>query len=306
MRKLFTIIAILITGLSHAQQDAQYTNYMYNTLSFNPGYAGSRGSTSIFLSQRSQWVGFEGAPTTNSLSYHTPIGSSNVGIGLSFTNDAIGPVVENQFSVDVSYSLRTSPDYKLAFGFRLSAHMLNIDFMKLNVFNPGDVLAQNNINNRLSPNVGVGLFWYSDKSYLGFSIPNLLETRHINKDLNSSVSSVSKERLHYHLTAGYVFDINESILFKPAILTKIVSGAPLQVDISSNFQLYDKFTLGASYRLDAAVSFLAGFQLNQSWFLGYSYDIDTNTLSTYNSGSHEVFLRFEIFRSKKVRSPRFF
>ena len=100
MRKLFTIIAILITGLSHAQQDAQYTNYMYNTLSFNPGYAGSRGSTSIFLSQRSQWVGFEGAPTTNSLSYHTPIGSSNVGIGLSFTNDAIGPVVENQFSVD--------------------------------------------------------------------------------------------------------------------------------------------------------------------------------------------------------------
>lgn len=306
MKKIVTLVLVLISGLSYAQQDAQFSNYMYNTLSFNPAYAGSRGTTSIYLSQRSQWVGLEGAPITNALSYHAPLGSSNVGIGLSLLNDAIGPVEENLISLDVSYRIRASYDSQLAFGLRASAHMLNVDFTKLNIFNPGDVLAQNNINNRISPNIGFGMFWYSEKSYVGFSIPNLLETRHINKGLNSSVNSISKERLHYHFTAGYLFDITQNILFKPAVLTKIVSGAPLQVDVSSNVQFYDKFTVGASYRIDAAVSFLAGFQLNPNWFLGYGYDFDTNTLSTYNSGSHEVFLRYEIFRNDKVKLPRFF
>jgi len=306
MKKIVTLVMVLISILSYAQQDTQFTNYMYNTLSFNPAYAGSRGTTSIYLSQRSQWVGLEGSPTTNALSYHSPIGSSNLGIGISFLNDAIGPVEENLVSIDMSYTIQTSYDYKLAFGLRASAHMLNVDFTKLNIFNPGDVLAQNNINNRISPNIGFGMFWYSDKSYLGFSIPNLLETKHINKGLNSSVSSISKERLHYHFTAGYIFDLSQDVLFKPAVLTKIVSGSPLQVDVSANFQLYDKFTLGASYRLDAAVSFLGGFQLSRNWLLGYAYDFDTNNLSTYNSGSHEVFLRYEIFRTNRVKSPRFF
>ena len=300
------LLTMLLMHSSYAQQDAQFTNYMYNTLSFNPAYAGSRGSSSFYLSQRSQWVGIDGAPTTNALSYHSPIGSSRVGFGLSFLNDAIGPVEENLVSLDFSYTINTSYDYKLAFGLRASAHMLNVDFTELNIFNPGDVLAQNNINNRFSPNIGVGLFWYSDRNYIGFSIPNLLETSHINKDLNSSVSAVSRERLHYHLTAGYLFDLSQDIVFKPALLSKFVSGAPLQVDVSANFQMYDRFTLGASYRVDAAVSFLTGFQLNKNWMLGYSYDFDTNNLSTYNSGSHEVFLRYEVFRNNNVKAPRFF
>src|SRR6056300_51571 len=171
MKKIVTLVIILISVLSYSQQDAQFSNYMYNTLIFNPAYAGSRGTTSIYLSQRSQWVGLEGAPKTNSLSYHSPIGSSNLGLGLSILNDEIGPVLENM----------------------------------------------------ISSNIGIGMFWYSDRSYLGFSIPNLLETRHINKGLSASVSSVSKERLHYHFTAGYLFDITQDVLFKPAVLTKIVS-----------------------------------------------------------------------------------
>jgi len=306
MKKIITFIIVLVASFSYSQQDTQFTNYMYNTLSFNPAYAGSRGTTSIYLSQRSQWVGLDGAPTTNSLTYHSPLGSSNLGIGINFLNDAIGPVQENLVSLDMSYTIQTSYDYKLAFGFRASAHMLNVDFTQLNIFNPGDVLAQNNINNRISPNFGFGMFWYSEKSYLGFSIPNLLQTKHINRDLNSSVSAVSKERLHYHLIAGHLFDLSQDIVFKPAVLTKFVSGAPLQVDVSANFLMYDKFTLGAAYRLDAAVSFLTGFQINRNWMLGYAYDFDTNNLSTYNSGSHEVFLRYEVFRTDKVKSPRFF
>ena len=196
MKKIVTLVIILISGLSYSQQDAQFSNYMYNTLSFNPAYAGSRGTTSIYLSQRSQWIGLDGAPTTNALSYHSPLGSSNLGIGLSFLNDAIGPVEENLVSLDMSYTIQTSYDYKLAFGLRASAHMLNVDFNQLNIFNPGDVLAQNNINNRISPNFGFGVFWYSDKSYLGFSIPNLLQTKHINKNLGASfvIAYLSKSK----------------------------------------------------------------------------------------------------------------
>ena len=158
LKRVFIIALFIITQLSYGQQDVQFTNYMYNTLSFNPGYAGSRGTGSIYLSQRSQWVGFDGAPTTNALSYHSPLGSSKVGIGLSILNDAIGAVEENMISLDISYTINTSYDYKLAFGLRGSAHMLNVDFMKLNIFNPDDELAQNNINNRFSPNFGVGFF----------------------------------------------------------------------------------------------------------------------------------------------------
>ena len=307
MKKILIIaLTLFLTHQSYGQQDAQFSNYMYNTLSFNPAYAGSRGTTSVFLSHRSQWVGFEGAPKTNALSFHSPVGSSKLGFGLSLLNDAIGPVDENLVSVDFSYTINTSYKYKLAFGVRATAHMLNINFDELNAFNPGDELAQNNINNRFSPNFGFGLFWYSDNSYLGFSIPNLFETSQSNKDLSPSVSSISKERLHYHFTAGYVFDLSQDFLFKPALLTKIVSGAPLQVDASANFQMYEKFTLGASYRLDAAVSFLAGFQINNNWFIGYGYDFDTNSLATYNSGSHEIFLRYELFRNLKVNNSRFF
>ena len=306
MKRVFIIALVLLSQISYGQQDTQFSNYMYNTLSFNPAYAGARGTSSFFLSQRSQWAGFEGAPRTNVLSFHSPLGSSKLGIGLTYLNDAIGATNENTVSLDMSYTINTSDTYKLAFGLRASGHMLNVNFRKLNIFDPGDVLALNNINNRFSPNIGVGLFWYSDKSYIGFSIPNLLETRHIKKNSTASVSSVSKERLHYHLTAGYVVELNKDFLLKPALLTKLVAGSPLQVDVSANVQMYEKFTLGASYRLDAAVSFLGGFQLNRSWFLGYAYDVDTTTLSTFNSGSHEVFLRYEVFRSDKVKRPRFF
>jgi type IX secretion system PorP/SprF family membrane protein len=114
MKKIFLILLIALSTFGYSQQDAQFSNYMYNTLSFNPAYAGSRGTASIYISQRSQWVGLEGAPSTNSLSYHSPLGSSNLGVGLSFLNDAIGAVEENLVSLDISYTINTSYEYKLA------------------------------------------------------------------------------------------------------------------------------------------------------------------------------------------------
>jgi type IX secretion system PorP/SprF family membrane protein len=301
---IFSFFAITML---HAQQDAQYTNYMYNTMNINPAYAGSRGNLSVFGLHRTQWVGLDGAPTTNTFAIHSPIRDSNVGVGLSFMNDVIGPSDESTISADFSYTINTSDTYKLAFGLRATAHLLNVDFSKLHIYNQGDALAQYNIDNRFSPNFGAGAYWYSQNTYIGISIPNMLETLHFDKtQVAYSATSVPYERMHYHIIGGKVFDINSDIQFKPAFLAKIVQGAPLQLDLSANFMFQEKFTLGAAYRWDAAMSALAGFQVNDNWFIGYGYDAEVTKLANYNSGSHELFLRYEFSRKKQVASPRFF
>ena len=309
MKKRFLIfIVTLVAASSYAQQDSQFTNYMYNTININPAYAGSRGVLSIFGLHRNQWVGLDGAPVTNTLSINSPINNSNFGIGLSLVNDRIGPSDENSFSLDISYSVKTSETYKLSFGVKATANLLNVDFTKLNIYNPGDVLAQYNIDNKFSPNVGAGVYLHSNKTYVGLSVPNFLETSHFDKGESTfTANSVASERMHFYLIGGHVFDLSENVKLKPAFLTKMVQGAPLQVDLSANFLFNDKFTLGAAYRWDAAASLLAGFQVSDSWFIGYGYDMEVTKLANYNSGSHEFFLRYELFKNyDKVVSPRFF
>lgn len=306
--KFLGLILMLTSGFCYAQQDSQYTQYMYNTIVVNPAYAGSREAMSIFALHRTQWVGLDGAPVTNNFSIHTPINGSNVGLGLSVVNDKIGPSDENNIAVDFSYSIRTSERYQLSFGLKASANLLNVDFTKLQIYNPGDPRFQDNIDNKFSPNIGAGLYLHSDNTYFGLSAPYLLETNHFDKSAdNTSSSFVAREKVHYYFIAGHVFDVSATVQFKPSVLTKMVQGAPLQVDISANFLINEKFTAGLAYRWDAAFSALVGFQVSDSWFIGYAYDMETTKLANYNSGSHELFLRYELFnKNDRIISPRFF
>ena len=303
MRTKILYFAIMLLSLvSYSQQDAQYTQYMYNTINVNPAYAGSRGVMSIFGLHRTQWVGLDGAPTTNAFSINSPIENSNLGVGLSFVNDKIGPTVENTISADISYTIQTSETYKLSFGVKGTANLFNLDVTKLNPVSLGDPLLQN-LDNNFSPNVGAGVYLHSDKLYLGASVPNFFETRRY--DDNSI--AVYKERMNLYFIGGYVFDLTSNLKFKPAFLTKVVEGAPLQLDLSGNFLINEKFVLGAAWRWSAAVSAMAGFQVSDGLYIGYGYDLETTKLRNYNSGSHEVFLRFELFkRQDKIVSPRFF
>lgn len=302
MRKIILVISLFITSASNAQQDPQYTQYMYNTINVNPAYAGSRGVLSIFGLHRTQWVGLEGAPVTNTLSLNSPVGK-NVGLGVSFINDRIGVMDENSISVDFSYTIKASDTHKLAFGLKGTADILNVDYTKLNIYDPTDPSFQTNIENHFMPNIGIGIYWYSDRSYIGLSVPNLLESDHY----DDNVIAVAKEKMHYYLIGGYVFDLSYNLKFKPAAMVKATVGAPLQVDLSANFLFADKFTAGLAYRWDAAVSALVGFQITKGIFAGYAYDMETTKLANYNSGSHEIFLRFELFgKQKNVMDPRFF
>jgi type IX secretion system PorP/SprF family membrane protein len=299
--KILSFVLMFTATVSFAQQDSQFTQYMYNTINVNPAYAGSRGAMSIFALHRTQWVGLDGAPVTNAVSINTPLNSSRLGIGVSLINDRIGPTTENTISADLSYTIPTSETFRLSFGLKATANLFDLNNSKLTPKQQGDPTLQSY--SKFNPNLGAGLYLHSDKAYVGFSIPNFIESNRY----NDNEVALFKEKINYYLIAGYVFDLNNNIKFKPALLSKMVVGAPLQADISANFLFFDKFMLGASYRWSAAVSAMVGFQISDAMYIGYGYDRETTNLNNYSSGSHEIFLRYEIFKNNdKITTPRFF
>ncbi|MCH7784656.1 MAG: type IX secretion system membrane protein PorP/SprF [Bacteroidetes bacterium] len=307
----FTIILLILLGIfsASAQQDPQYTQYMYNTQVVNPAYAGSRDVLSFGLLYRTQWVGFDGAPKTVTFTGDTPIGTlDNMGLGLSIVRDEIGPAIESNINIDYSYTINTSDNAELSFGMKAGIGLLDVDFTKLNIFDPGDVF-EDNIDNKLQPQIGAGVYYNTEKFYAGLSVPNFLTTKHFDASsiTNPNVETLAAERLHYFLITGYVFDLNENLKFKPATLAKVVSGSPLQVDVSANFLLYEKVTLGVSYRWSASLSALVGFQATDQIFIGFAYDYQSTDIEDYSDGSYEFMIRFDIFHKPiRVISPRFF
>ncbi|WP_420321914.1 type IX secretion system membrane protein PorP/SprF [Flagellimonas sp.] len=308
-KKIRLLIAILTLSFGtavHAQQDAQYTQYMYNTVSVNPAYAGSRGHLSIAVLYRNQWLGLDGAPETQTLNIHTPMGYRGVGLGISVVNDKIGPTSETYFDVDFSYTIRTSVDGKLSFGLKGSAHMLDIRYSELDEFDIDPQLqSQQDIQNKFSPNIGAGVYYHTERFYTGISAPRLLETTHFDE---ASISE-AKEQMNWYFITGYVWDLNPFLKFKPTLLTKVVQGAPLQADISANFMLNEKFIGGIAYRWDAAFSGLVGFRLSDEMFIGLAYDREITDLgaATFNDGSFEIIVRYDFLKNVgNLKSPRFF
>ena len=311
-KKILLPFLLFLGFVVSAQQDAQYTQYMFNTMSVNPGYAGSRGQLSIAALYRSQWVGLDGAPTSQTLNLHSPIRNSKLGYGISIINDNIGDgvVQETAFDAVLSYTIDVSLEGKLSFGLKAGGNLLNLDFVGLEKHDVEPV-GQDNIENKFSPNIGIGMYYHTDKYYLGLSAPNLLQTEHFDNSRTdaNAVQFLSKERINFYLITGYVFDLNNNLKFKPALLTKVVGGAPLQLDFSASFLFNEKFSFGAAYRWDAALSALAGFQISDQFMIGLAYDKETTELggTQFNDGSFEVFLRFELVKSfQRLVSPRFF
>lgn len=312
MNKLTIFVVFIVMSVFDicAQQDPQYTQYMYNTLVINPAYAGSRGAFSITGMHRSQWLGIEGAPKTQTLNFHTPM-SERVGIGLSIINDEIGNGTnqETYFDGIFSYTIPLARESKLAFGIKAGVHLLNLDFTKLANFN-NEVMGSGfvNVDNKFSPNFGIGIYYYDESFYAGVSVPNFLKTQHFDES-NSSNSFLESERFNMYFMTGYVYELNPRLQFKPALLVRMLQGAPLQVDLSTTFLINEKFNLGAAYRWNGALSALFGFQLNDNMLLGLAYDREISELggSTFNDGSFEIILRYEFLtRFQRRLTPRFF
>jgi len=305
MEKLKLVILFLIIVLSldiTAQQDAQYTQYMYNMNVLNPAYAGSRNTLSIGVLGRTQWLNIDGAPKTLTLAVHAPVGKK-VGLGISVIADEIGPVSEQNIYADFSYTIPTSNEGKLAFGLKGGVTLHSLDRAALNSVDTESVYLD--FDNKTLPNIGAGVFYYTTKYYVGLSMPNMLQSKYFEK--KNGIITEASDKMHMFLTSGYVFDLSETLKFKPSILVKGVVGSPLSLDLSANFLINDKLELGLSHRLDDSVSGLISFAVSKSLRIGYAYDYTLSNLGDFNSGSHEAFLQWDVdFSRDKVMSPRFF
>jgi type IX secretion system PorP/SprF family membrane protein len=309
MKKITIFLAIgflLFFNETNAQQDPQYTQYMYNMNVVNPAYAGSRGTLSLGLLGRSQWTSVDGAPKTLTFDVHAPLGKK-VGVGLSVIADEIGPAKETNIYADVSYTLTTSEEGRLAFGLKGGVTLLNVNLLDVvlpQTGSAGDPVFDENINDTF-PNFGAGVYYYTNKWYAGFSVPNIMKSEHLDKD---NINTKASEEVHYFLTGGYVFDLSSTVKFKPSLMFKGVAGAPVSVDINANFLMYDRFEVGASYRIEDAVSLLFNFGVTPDFRIGYAYDYTISEFSnSQTGGSHEIILLYDIdFSKKNVKSPRFF
>jgi type IX secretion system PorP/SprF family membrane protein len=278
---------------------------MYNMNVINPAYAGSKENLSFGLLYRKQWVEIEDSPTTFSFSGSAPAGS-NVGVGLSVISDRIGPVEEKNVYGDFSYTLSLGGEHKIAFGVKAGATFHDVglysDIGNGKVPDASDPAFAEDTS-EVYPNVGTGLFYYTNKYYVAFSVPNMLKSKHL--DFNGR--QFGTETQHYFLTGGYVFDLNPNLKFKPFTMVKSAFNAPTSVDVSTNFLIKEKLELGATYRLQDSFGAMVNFAITPSLRIGYAYDHIVSDLKVATPSSHEVILLFDLSFSKKVsQSPRYF
>lgn len=296
-----------------AQQDAMFTHYMYNTLGVNPGYAGSRDALTATLLHRNQWASFDGAPKTNTLTLHTPLFNDKVGVGFSFINDNVGPIKNNSINIDLAYRLPVNDKATLAFGLKGGANIMSGDLIELDLDEDQDNAFGQNIGSEFLPNFGFGLYYYTDKFYIGASAPKLLENDFETMQGVNTPGAAASQARHYFFIAGTVFDLTQSIKLKPTTFLKVTEAAPVELDLTGTLIFNDKFNAGLMWRSNDALGVLLGLNVTEQLMFGYSFDwsyrSDWNSVEkTIQRTSHEVMLRYDlIFKGEeKIRSPRYF
>jgi type IX secretion system PorP/SprF family membrane protein len=304
MKKVIGILFIvfIFSNTGWSQQDPQSSLYFFNPLAFNPAYAGSRGSVSINAVHRSQWVGINGAPMTQFLSFHMPFRSQSIGVGLHVVNDKIGSRTSQSIFADFAFAIRLNrKEDRLSFGVSGGVDLNQFNFNGLVVTDPTDINYLNSFSGA-SPNFGLGIYYYGKRHYIGASVPRLLES-----GLSNSSSSTASQSRHYYLAAGYVFKLNSVIDFKPSVLLKITENAPFTLDVNANFFLFERFWVGGMYRFHESAGMNIAYQFKDLFYIGYAFDYPFNDLRTNNFGSHEVVLGFDLRKGKKsVIGPRYF
>ena len=309
MKKIMIIVLLIVGPATFAQQDALFTQYMYNKLELNPAYAGSQELFAMDMLTRIQWVGIKGAPRTISFTAHTPLRNPHIGLGFDAIRDELGPTVD--YGVLGSFAYRIIfPTTKLCFGVAAGIKYADIDWNALDPKNGNDFELNNQVKNKVVPDVDFGIYYYGKQFYVGVSSKHLLQNQMIVESTSPSdtKSSYTKLLRHFYGMAGGAFPLGDDVMFMPSILCKYVENAPFQTDLNVSFMIFNVLTLGASYRTDAALGVLAEINITKNFIFGYSYDIWFNSLQQYNKGSHEIHLGccFDIFDRNRMLTPRYF
>ncbi len=307
MKKI--LLALIITTISYAgfsQQQPMYTHYMENTLSINPAYAGSRDALTVLLLNRMQWVGFKGAPITQTLTMHSPFLNNKLGAGLSFVNDRIGPSGTTSMFLDFAYRIKFKHSY-LALGLKTGFSLLKLDLADLNLNRTNDPVFSQNFQSQWMPNFGFGIYYNTDKYYFGFSIPEILNIDLLNNSVQSNLIQTAR---HYYFIAGGYVNLNKDIKFLPSSFVKFTPNAPIEMDLTAQLIYKNVVYGGLMYRTGDALGLLLGVYLTPLLTVGYSFDWSmVNKTGKYNFGSHEFMIRYDFLLmtpKKKIISPRFF
>lgn len=308
MKKIVLLINFLFYLSVSAQQDPEYTHYMYNMSVVNPAYAtGVPAMMNFGGLYRTQWVGAYGAPKTFTFFGHTAI-SDKIEAGISFVSDDIGDGAkkENNVYADFAYVLKLGGKNKLSLGLKAGFSSMQSNFNGFRFTDPQTDFAFSENINATKPNIGVGAYYFRDNLYVGLSAPNLLKSKYIEE--KSGINAFGSEEIHTFLTAGYVFQLNNALKLKPAFMSKFVKGAPITLDVSANVLYNEKFEFGASYRIDDSVSALFNINVTPTLRVGYAYDYTLTNFGQFNSGTHEIMLLFDLDLLGKGfdKSPRFF
>ncbi|MEL7020238.1 MAG: type IX secretion system membrane protein PorP/SprF [Bacteroidota bacterium] len=311
----FFVLCLLVVATATAQQDAQYTQFMFNKLVYNPGYGGSQNAACITAIVRNQWMGIEGAPQTQALSFNMPVSNQRVGVGGNIFRNTIGET-EN-ITVDASYAYRIPMgNGMLGLGAQASVRLFRVNFNRLTSTQPrgSDPAIPTGTQSKYLPNFGLGAYYTGETFYLGISMPRLLQN---NIDFADDQTIISRESRHFYAMGGLLFPINENLKLQPQVLLKLVTGAPFDADANLNLVILDRFTVGVSYRIGGSlvsgvgesVDMLVAAQVSENILLGVSYDITISGLQDYNTGSIEAAIRYCIGSGNSIEdysNPRFF
>lgn len=303
---LLLLTLVLANGRIAAQQDPGFSQYMYNTLSVNSAYAGTQEAINIILLSRHQWVGFDGAPQTQTFTVHSPVDKKYVGIGLSYVRDKIGPLNINNIYIDYSFKIKVHDGGNLSMGLKTGIDMRQNNLSDLSPLNGTDPSYYADIASKVSPNFGVGLYYYTRNYYVGLSVPKIRNTN-LSEENAEHLGQETLER-HYFIIGGYVWDVNPDWKFKPTFFAKYVNGAPLSLDLNASAMYKERVVAGISHRFGDSFGMMFQVRAIDYLWLGYAYDFTITPLRGYNKGTHEVLVLFDLYTPKRevVKSPRFF
>lgn len=315
MKRLILILisAFMMTQLL-AQQDEHYTMYFFNTLPQNPAYAGSREVISMVGLYRTQWTAIEGSPKTISFSLHSPLRNDRVGLGFNVVNDQLGVTNMTRLTGDYAYRIPVgSNGGKLAIGLQASVLSFTNNLSKLNPNDLNDLTLAKDVKNLLLPNIGAGLYYYTQKMYLGLSMPHMINFKLDDQEVSKSSDSViARQFTHLYGTAGIVLPLGKDIKLKPSLMAKYVPGtsyygAPISVDVNLSALIKEALWLGASYRVGDSYDFIIGYQFNRQFRAAYAYDLTNSELKRVSGGSHEIMLGYDFnFDRSRIVTPRYF
>lgn len=307
-RLLFAVIVLATVGQSvensvYAQQDALYSQYMFNPFVINPAYAGTRNSMSAVVLHRSQWVGIAGAPTTQTASIHSPLNKYNIAWGVNLAHDKLGPTRNIIAAVTGAYHLKFR-ESKLSFGLRAGIYNTVFNRNILNFKEDGDIMDVGGVTSSLVPSFDFGVYYYKTKFFAGLSWTHLWASPFKFEGFPEETNLYL--RTHMMLNMGYVFEFNRKFVLKPSVLIKSTFQSPVNIDICLSAMFYKRFWIGLALRHTSSINLLLDVNVTDFMRIGYSYDFLVNQLANFSSGSHEIFVGFDFdLKKSQTISPRY-